>query len=181
MKLLGISGSLRQGSFNSALLRAAVKLAPAGIEFETFSLAEIPLYNDDVRVAGFPEPVQALRAAIARAEALLFVSPEYNYSIPGVLKNAIDWASRQPDQPFAGKPVAIMSASTGMLGGARMQYHLRQVCVFVDMHPLNKPEVFVGQAPSKFDAELELTDETTKRAIVTQLEALQRFRQNLKT
>ncbi|MGC4093415.1 MAG: NAD(P)H-dependent oxidoreductase [Polyangiaceae bacterium] len=181
MKLLGISGSLRQGSFNSALLRAAVKLAPAGIEFETFSLAEIPLYNDDVRVAGFPEPVQALRAAIARAEALLFVSPEYNFSIPGVLKNAIDWASRQPDQPFAGKPVAIMSASTGMLGGARMQYHLRQVCVFVDMHPLNKPEVFVGQASSKFDAQLELTDETTKRAIVTQLEALQRFRENLKT
>jgi chromate reductase len=181
MKLLGISGSLRKGSFNSALLRAAVALAPASIEFETHALDQIPLYDEDVRSVGYPEPVLALRAAIARAEALLFVSPEYNYSIPGVLKNAIDWASRGADQPFAGKPVALMSASGGMLGGARMQYHLRQVCVYLDMHPLNKPEVFVARAPEKFNAELELTDEATKQVIVAQLDALLRFREQLRT
>ncbi|MFZ5890760.1 MAG: NADPH-dependent FMN reductase [Myxococcota bacterium] len=181
MKLLGISGSLRKGSFNSALLRAAVELAPAGIEFETHPIGELPLYDEDVRSLGYPPPVASLRAAIARAEALLFVSPEYNFSVPGVLKNAIDWASRGADQPFAGKPVAIMSASGGMLGGARMQYHLRQICVYLDMHPLNKPEVFVARAPEKFDAELRLIDETTKKAIVAQLEALVRFRQALKT
>jgi chromate reductase, NAD(P)H dehydrogenase (quinone) len=181
MKLLGISGSLRKGSFNSALLRAAVELAPSGVEFETHALDAVPLYNEDVRSVGYPEPVAQLRAAVARAEALLFVSPEYNYSIPGVLKNAIDWVSRPPDQPFAGKPVCFMSASGGMLGGARMQYHLRQVCVFLDMHPLNKPEVFVAQAPSKFDSDLKLTDEATKKVIVAQLEALVRFRSQLKT
>ena len=180
MKLLGISGSLRKGSFNSALLRAAVELAPAGIEFQTHALDAIPLYNEDVRSVGYPEPVVALRAAIARAEALLFVSPEYNYSIPGVLKNAIDWASRGADQPFAGKPVAFMSASGGMLGGARMQYHLRQVCVYLDMHPLNKTEVFVAKAPEKFDAELNLIDDATRRVVAAQLEALRRLHDRLK-
>lgn len=180
MKVLGISGSLRKGSFNTALLRAAVELAPAGMTIEEHSLADIPLYNEDVREAGYPAPVQALRHAVATADALLFVTPEYNFSIPGVLKNAIDWVSRPPDPPFAGKPAAIMSAAGGMLGGARAQYHLRQVFVFVDVHPLNKPEVIVPRAPDKFDAELRLTDEKTRKAVAAQLEALARWTQRLK-
>lgn len=180
MKVLGISGSLRKGSFNTALLRAAVELAPAGIDIQIHPIDAIPLYNEDVRSEGFPEPVLALRAAIAAADALLFVSPEYNYSVPGVLKNAIDWASRG-EHPFGGKPVAIMSASGSLMGGSRMQYHLRQVCVYLDMHPLNKPEVFVSRAPEKFDAELKLIDEAAKKVVVQQLEALRRFREQLRT
>jgi len=180
MKVFGVSGSLRKGSFNTALLRAAIELAPAGMTIEEHSLADIPLYNDDVRVAGYPPPVQALRQAVAAADALLFVTPEYNYSVPGVLKNAIDWVSRPPDQPFAGKPAAIMSTAGGMLGGARAQYHLRQIFVFVDVHPLNKPEVIVPRASEKFDAELRLTDDHTRKAIAAQLEALLRWAQRLK-
>jgi chromate reductase len=175
MKVLGISGSLRKASFNTALLRAARELSPDGMTIEEHSLADIPIYNDDVRLAGYPPSVQALRQAVAAADALLFVTPEYNYSIPGMLKNAIDWVSRPPDQPFAGKPAAIMSSSGGILGGARAQYHLRQVCVFVDIHPLNKPEVIVAKAAEKFDAELRLIDETTRKAVAAQLEALARW------
>ena len=162
IKVLGISGSLRAGSYNTAALRAAQELAPDGVTLETFNLAAIPIYNDDVRVAGLPPSVQELRDAIAGADALLFATPEYNYSIPGVLKNAIDWASRPPDQPFDGKPTAIMGASPGKIGTARAQYHLRQMCVFLDMHVLNKPEVMIGGAAEAFDAEGRLVDETTR-------------------
>ena len=133
-----------------------------------------------MRVAGYPPEVQALREAVSAADGVLFVTPEYNYSVPGVLKNAIDWVSRPPDQPFAGKPAAIMSAATGMLGGARAQYHLRQICVFVDMHPLNKPEVIVPRAAEKFDAEQRLTDEHTQKAVSAQLEALARWVERFK-
>jgi len=176
MKVLGISGSLRQASFNTALLRAAIQLAPEGMTIEVAPIADVPLYNEDLRQAcGIPAPVAALRAAIAGADALLIASPEYNFSIPGVLKNAIDWAARPPDHPFAGKPVALMSASNGMLGGARAQYHLRQACVYLDMHPLNKPEVFVARASEKFDARGALTDEPTRQHVHALLEALARW------
>jgi chromate reductase, NAD(P)H dehydrogenase (quinone) len=172
MKVLGISGSLRKASFNTALLRAAQTLAPEGMTIVEHSLADIPLYNDDVRLAGYPDAVRAFREAIASADALLIVTPEYNFSVPGVLKNAIDWASRPPDQPLAQKPLAIMSTATGMLGGARAQYHLRQIAVFVDLLPVNKPEVIVPRAADKFDAELRLTDEATRTAVKSLLEAL---------
>ena len=162
LKVLGISGSLRKASFNTAALRAAQELAPADVVIDIFDLAPIPPYNEDVNAAGFPAPVQALRERIAAADALLFVTPEYNYSMSGVLKNAIDWASRPPDQPFNGKPAAIMGASPGAVGTARAQYHLRQSCVFLNIHLVNKPEVMIGTAATKFDAELRLTDETTR-------------------
>jgi chromate reductase len=172
VKILGIAGSLRKGSYNAAALRAAQKLVPEGATLETFDIASIPLYNEDVKQAGFPPPVQDLRGRIAGADALLFVTPEYNYSVPGVLKNAIDWASRPPDQPFNGKPVAVMGASPGMLGTARAQYHLRQMCVFLNMHFVNKPEVMIAAANTKFNEAGELTDETTRKLIRDLLQSL---------
>jgi len=168
LRVLGISGSLRKGSFNTALLRAAAGLAPEGMVVDIHDIRHVPLYDEDVRAAGLPEPVQRLRDAIAAADALLLVSPEYNYSLPGVVKNAIDWASRPPAQPFAGKPLGIMGASGGAGGTMRMQYHLRQVAVFLDMPVVNKPEVFVRNAATLFDAEGKLTDGPT-RAVVTEL------------
>jgi chromate reductase len=172
VKVVGISGSLRKGSYNTAALRAACELVPDGLAIEVADISELPLYNDDVRVQGFPPPAQALREKIAAADALLFATPEYNYSIPGVLKNAIDWASRPPDVPLLGKPVAMLGASPGILGTARAQYHLRQCCVFLDMHPVNKPEVFIAQAASKFDAQGRLTDQTARDLIGQLLVAL---------
>ena len=165
LRILGISGSLRKASFNTSLLRAAIALAPAGIEVEVADLAAIPLYNEDVHQQGMPAPVATLREQIARADALLVATPEYNYSLPGVLKNAIDWASRPPKQPFAGKAIAIMGASGGMGGTMRAQYHLRQAAVFLDMHPINKPEVFVRNGQSAFDASGKLTDEATAKLV----------------
>jgi chromate reductase len=162
LKVLGVSGSLRKGSFNTAALRAAQELAPDGMAIETAEIGNLPLYNEDLRADGFPPAVQHLRSRIAAADALLFVTPEYNYSMPGVLKNAIDWASRPPDQPFNDKPVAIMGASPGVIGTARAQYHLRQSCVFLNMHVVNKPEVMIGSAATRFDADGKLVDETTR-------------------
>ena len=173
--VLGICGSLRAGSFNKATLRTAIELKPPGMTIETADIGSIPPYNEDVRAQGFPPPVEKLRAQIAAADALLFVTPEYNYSMPGVLKNAIDWASRPPDQPFAGKPVAIMGAGAGMAGTARAQYDLRRSCVFLDMHPLNKPEVLIGQAQTKFDDEGRLTDEAGRGFIRDLLVALEQW------
>lgn len=175
LKVLGISGSLRKGSYNSAALRAAQALAPAGVTIETFDLAPIPPYNDDVRQAGFPPAVEALRAAIAAADGVLIATPEYNYSVPGVLKNAIDWASRPPEQPFARKPVAIMGASPSGLGTGRAQYHLRQIFVFLDAYVLNKPEVMIAGAPQKFDDQGELIDETTRKFIADLVESLRKW------
>jgi chromate reductase len=180
LHVLGISGSLRKASYNSAALRAAQELAPAGMTIETFDLSEIPIYNDDVRAVGYPPPVQRFRERIAAADALLFVTPEYNYSMSGVLKNAIDWGSRPPDQPFNDKPAAIMGASGGVTGTARAQYHLRQTCVFLNMHVVNKPEVMIGGAAAKFDAELRLTDETTRGFIRDLLTALAAWTLRLK-
>jgi len=172
MKVLAISGSLRKDSFNTRLVRAARDLAPDGMTIEITDLAPLPLYNDDVRAAGYPPVVSAFREAIRTSDALLIATPEYNYSISGVLKNAIDWASRPPDQPLAGKPLAIMGASGGLSGTMRAQYHLRQIAVFVDLLPLNKPEVMVRSAADKFDTAGALTDEDTRTHIRTLLEAL---------
>ena len=172
INVLGFAGSLRQGSYNKAALRAAVELAPAGMTIETFDLAPIPLYNEDVKQQGFPPPAQALREKIRAADALLIVTPEYNYSIPGVLKNAIDWASRPPDQPFEDKPIAIMGASPGRLGTARAQYHLRQCFVFLNGVVLNRPEVMIGGAAQLFDDQLRLTDEATRGFVGKLLAAL---------
>jgi chromate reductase len=172
IRILGISGSLRKESFNTAGLRAALQLLPEGAAIDIFDLAPIPMYNEDVRQQGYPEPVQRLRDQIAAADALLIVSPEYNYSIPGPLKNAIDWASRPPNQPFDGKPIAIMGASPGMIGTARSQYHLRQVFISLNGMLLNKPEVMISAAHTKFDAQGNLTDEATREYIKNLLSAL---------
>jgi chromate reductase len=178
--ILGISGSLRKGSFNTMALRAAQKLLPQGAAMETAEIGNLPLYNDDVRAAGFPPAVQALRDKIAAADALLIVTPEYNYSIPGVLKNAIDWASRPPDQPFNNKAIAIMGASPGMIGTARAQYHLRQCFVFLNGCIVNKPEVMIGAASTRFSEAGELIDENTKKLIGDLLLAVMALSRRLK-
>ena len=179
MNVIGISGSLRKGSFNTAALRAAQGLAPEGMTIEVAQIGDLPLYNDDVRAAGFPPPAERLRAQIAAADAILLVTPEYNYSISGVLKNAIDWASRPPSQPFEAKPVAIMGASPGLFGSARAQYHLRQMLIFLNAMPVNRPEVMIGQAQNKFDADGNLTDEPTREFIRKLLVALRDWTERL--
>jgi chromate reductase len=177
--VLGISGSLRKGSYNTRLLAAASELLPGGMTLEMFDLSPIPLYNDDVRVVGYPTAVQRFRERIAAADALLIATPEYNFSIPGVLKNAIDWVSRPPDPPLNGKPIAMMGASTGNFGTVRAQMHLRHVCVFCNMFPLNKPEVLLMRAQEKFDANGRLTDETARGLIRDLLLALVDWTQRL--
>ena len=172
LRILGIAGSLRKQSYNRAALRAAQQIVPEGATLEIFELEGIPLYNQDLNDTP-PEPVRDLKAKVRAADAILFVTPEYNFSIPGVLKNAIDWASRaNRENVWAGKPVALMGVSTGLLGSSRAQYHLRQVFVFLDMHPINKPEVMIAKAAEKFDAELNLTDPTARDLVAALLKAL---------
>jgi chromate reductase len=180
IRVLGFAGSLRKGSFNAAALNAAKEMLPEGMTLEVFDLAPIPLYNGDVEAQGIPEPVTRFQERITAADALLIVTPEYNYSIPGVLKNAIDWASRPPKAVFNGKPVAIMGASPAFTGTARAQYHLRQVCVYVNMLPLNKPEVFLTQCHEKFDAQGRLTDENSRQHVRKLLEALAEWTRRLR-
>ncbi len=179
VKTLGISGSLRKASFNSAALRAALELLPEGMTLEIADISEIPLYNDDVRAAGYPPVVQRFREQIAAADALLFATPEYNYSMSGVLKNAIDWASRPPDPPVVGKPAAVMGATASLWGTTRAQYHLRQCFVFLNMFPVNKPEVLIAQAGNKFDAQGKLTDQATRDLIGQLLVALRDWTRRL--
>jgi chromate reductase len=171
IKVLGISGSLRQGSCNTAALREAVILAPSGMSIEFADLTQIPIYNEDIYTQGFPEAVDRFRQQIREADALLWATPEYNYSVPGVLKNAIDWASRPPEQPFAGKPAAVFGASAGRFGTARAQYHLRQSMVFLDVHMMNRPEVMIAGAPALFDTQGRLMDERTREQLRGLLEA----------
>lgn len=166
-RVLGISGSLRHGSYNTAALRIAKEVAPAGMEIEVAEISSIPLYNEDVKQQGFPPPVEDLRRRVREAHGVLLATPEYNYSIPGVLKNAIDWVSRPPDQPFEGKPIALMGASIGLLGSARAQYHLRQCFVFMNGYVLNRPEIMIAQAQNKFGSNGQLTDQTTRDLITT--------------
>src|SRR5690348_12739588 len=175
LTFLGICGSLRKGSFNRMALDVAFAQKPPGVEVTVADISQIPLYDEDVRAQGFPAPVETLRQQIKAADALVFACPEYNYSMSGVLKNAIDWASRPPDQPFAGKPCAILGAAAGMAGSARAQGDLRRSMVFLDMHPLNKPEVLIGQAQTKFDENGNLTDEAAKGFIRDMMAALERW------
>jgi len=172
MHILGISGSLRQGSLNTAALRACASLLPEGVTLSLADLSEVPLYNEDIRTQGLPSSVQQLREQIKAADAILIATPEYNYSFPGVLKNAIDWASRPPDQPFDGKPIALMGATPGGLGTSRAQYHLRQVFIYLNGHVLNRPEVMISAAPTKFDNDGKLTDESTAENLRKLLAAL---------
>jgi chromate reductase len=172
IKILGIAGSLRKGSYNRSALRAAVKLVPQGAELETFELDNIPPFNSDLE-RELPYSVRAFKAAIKAADAILIVTPEYNYSVPGVLKNAIDWASRPyGDNSWDGKTVGVMGATPGMVGTARAQYHLRQMFVFLNMFPVNKPEVMIADADEKFDSEGNLKDQITTQKIRELLETL---------
>ena len=180
VKILGIAGSIRKASLNRAALRAAAELLPEGAELTTFEIDEIPPFSQDSE-ANPPAAVTAFKAAIRDADAILFVSPEYNYSIPGVLKNAIDWASRPyGDSAWDGKPAAIMGVSGGALGTARMQYDLRKVMVFLNMFPLNRPEVMIGNSGKRFDAEGNLTDDATREIMAKQLAALADWTRKLK-
>jgi len=172
LKVLGFAGSLRAGSYNRALLRGAANLLPQDMTLEIFEIEGIPAFNQDLE-KDIPKKVKEFKSKIREANAILIATPEYNYSVPGMLKNAIDWASRPyGDNPFDGKPVAIMSASVGMLGGSRAQYHLRQIFVFLNMYPVNGPEVIVPFAQDKFDATGKLIDDNTKKFLAQLLRNL---------
>jgi chromate reductase len=178
LNVLVICGSLRKGSYNAAVARALPGLAPAEMALTAApSFAGFPLYNDDVRVSsGAPADVKAWADAISAADGVIIVSPEYNWSIPGPLKNAIDWVSKLEKVPFKDKPVALQSASTGQLGGGRMQYQLRMALTSIEAQMFGKPEIFVNFAPKKFDEKtLELTDQPTKDIIKLQLAAFAKF------
>jgi chromate reductase len=178
LDVLVICGSLRKGSYNAALARTLPALAPPEMALRAApSFAGLPVYNFDEHQADGIHPIAIAWAdAIRAADAVVIVSPEYNWSIPGGLKNAIDWASRLKDVPFAGKPVALQSAASGMLGGSRMQYHLRQSLTSIDALMFGKPEVFVSFAAKKFDEKtLELTDQPTRDMVKLQLEAFEKF------
>ena len=171
-EVLGFAGSLRKGSYNKALIRSAIEVAPSSAHIDVFDLEGIPLYNQDLE-NDLPIKVVEFKAKIKAADALLIACPEYNFSVSGVLKNALDWASRpKKDMPLEGKPVAIMSASTGWLGGARAQYHLRQCFVFLNMHPVNQPEVMLANAPANVDTNGNVINEQTKALIQQLLESL---------
>lgn len=172
IKIIGFTGSLRVKSYNLAVLRAATEMLPEGVTMEIVDLSPIPFFNEDVEAEGVPQVIVDFKEKLAEADAILISTPEYNYSIPPVLKNALDWASRGPELPLSGKPLAIMSASPGMLGGARVQYHLRQVCVKLDLQMLNNPEVFITSANKKFDLDGKLIDEYTRKSIAKLLQAL---------
>jgi chromate reductase len=172
LRILGFAGSLRRGSFNRGLLRAAVEQTPSGAVIETFDLAPIPLYNEDVRTAGYPAPVVEFRRKLAEADAILIATPENNYSVPGVLKNAIDWASRPPDQPLKQKPVGIMGASNGGFGTVRGQQALRIVLHAVECFTMPKPELMVSRAQNLCDQDGNLTDAETRKKVLAQVEGL---------
>lgn len=177
-KVTVLWGSLRAGSLNKKLAHALPELAPEGMTISMArTIGDFPLYNFDVQQSsGFPPPVQELADQIRAADGVIIVTPEYNYSVPGVLKNAIDWISRLQNQPLAGKPVAIQSAAPGLLGGVRAQYHLRQMLVFLDALVFNRPEVMVAGAAGKFDERTgALTDETTRDIVRQQLAGFAKF------
>jgi len=179
IKILGFAGSLRRGSFNKTLLRAAAELAPPDIELETFDLEGIPPFNQDMENDP-PEKVRQFKQKIREADALLIATPENNYSIPGVLKNAIDWASRPYEEnALDGKPLGIMGATIGMVGTARAQYHLRPCCVFLNMYPVNRPEVMVPYVQDKVDENGNLKDEKSRRKIAELLESLAEWTRRL--
>ena len=180
IRVLGLCGSLRKGSYNRMALNAAEELMPDGMRLTTHELGDIPFYNADVEKEGWPAPVKALRDAAAAADAFLFATPEYNHSVTALLKNAIDWTSRPPQSPFDGKPCAMFGASPGNMGTVRSQLALRQVCIFANLHPVNKPEVFIGNADKKFDANGRLSDEPTRKFLGDLLVALRDWTIRLK-
>lgn len=180
MKWVVWVGSVRKASYNAAIARALQGLAPEGVSVELLpSVAELPIYDADIQAEGFPAAVTALGSAIKAADGLIIVTPEYNYSVPGGLKNAIDWVSRLPEKPIKEKPVLIQSASQGVLGGVRAQYHLRQMLVFLDAFAMNVPEVMVGQVQTKV-TDGELTDKGTQDFIAGQLAAFETYVRKLK-
>ena len=170
IKVLGICGSLRKKSLNMSALRAAGELMPQGMSMTVAEIGDLPLYNQDVFDAGLPESVQRFCAEVRAADAVLIASPEYNFSVSAALKNAIDWGSRVPDQVFFDMPIAVFSATHGVLGGPRGQYELRRIFTSIWGHVLPRPEVFIGNASSKFDAEGRLTDEKTKEFLAALLQ-----------
>jgi chromate reductase len=173
MKILGIAGSLRKGSYNRGLLRAARELLPEGVELVEVDIRDLPFYDGDVEAAGDPEPVVALKDAIRDADALLIATPEYNRGVPGVLKNAVDWASRPPlGSPLAGKPVAVMGASTGRGGTALAQEQLRQALEFPRAQVLDEPQVLMPEAYMRFDEHGELTDDGIRNEIAELVDTL---------
>jgi chromate reductase len=172
VKIVGIAGSLRRGSYNRLALRAARELVPEGASLEALDLPDLPGFDQD-REKEPPAAVVEMKAKVRAADAVLFVTPEYNYSVPGVLKNAIDWLSRPyGDSAWSGKPAAVMGASVGLFGTARAQYHLRQTLVFLDMPTVNQPEVMIGSAHKRFDESGALTDETSRKLVSQLLAAL---------
>jgi chromate reductase, NAD(P)H dehydrogenase (quinone) len=175
IRFVGISGSLRKRSYNTALLNAAQELLPKNVVMEHAKISDIPLFNSDIEDSERLQEVIYFRETLMRADAIVIASPEYNYSIPGVLKNAIDWASRGKDSPLVGKPVALMGATMGMWGTVRMQQAFRPVFQFLNMVPINKPEVLVAQAQNKFDVDGKLVDEETQSIIRQQLIALKQL------
>jgi chromate reductase, NAD(P)H dehydrogenase (quinone) len=178
LNVVSICGSLRKGSYNRVVMNALQGYAPEGMRIaEAPSYAEFPLYNADIQnSSGFPAPVQTLAEAIRAAAGVIFVSPEYNYGVPGPLKNAIDWVSRLPNQPFANKPIALISASAGILGGGRMQYDLRRSMIFLDAWTMNKPEIFIGNVSQKIDEKTgQIKDEQAIGFIKQQLAAFAKF------
>jgi chromate reductase len=175
VKLLGIAGSLRKASYNGSALQALEALLPEDVTFEIASLAEIPFFNSDIEQLGFPKPVEQLRQKVAAADALVFAVPEYNFSVSGVLKNALEWLSRPPNSPANAKPCAILGASVSPLGTARGQFHLRHICVSLNMIPVNTPHVDITNAKAKFDADNRLTDQASldlMRQLVKELRSL---------
>lgn len=175
LNILGICGSLRAGSYNHMALEAARQRMPASMTLQLADLADVPLYNKDVEDAGLPVAVARLRDQVVAADALLIASPEYNFSVTGVLKNSIDWLSRCSPQPFKDKPVAILSATQGPVGGARNQYELRKILGCLEALVLHKPEIFLNFCHTKFDAQGQLTDETTSKLLTDQQAAFERW------
>jgi chromate reductase, NAD(P)H dehydrogenase (quinone) len=175
IKIVGISGSLRAQSYNSSVLREVASLLPAGTVFSEASIADLPFYSSDVEQHGFPPVVESFRRAVAAADGLVFAIPEYNFSIPGVLKNALEWLSRPPNPPASGKACAMFGATVSPLGTARGQFHFRHICVSLNMIPVNTPHIDITNAKAKFDAQNKLTDQASLdslRQLIVELRAL---------
>lgn len=172
IRILGISGSARKGSYNTALLQAAKELLPPGVTLEIFDVSGFPIFNQDL-LAEMPPAVKLFKEKIRQSDAVLFATPEHNYSISALLKNAIEWGNRPADDnSWEGKPAGIVSASDGPSGGRRVQLHLRQIMVDLNMHPINSPQLYVARAQDKLDSDLKLTDEKTRETLRKLLAAL---------
>jgi chromate reductase, NAD(P)H dehydrogenase (quinone) len=176
MDIVGLCGSLRSASINRWALQLAGEVMATPMKMDILDWREVPIFDGDLLAKGWPEPVARLSERIRRADGVVIATPEYNFTVPGGLKNLLDWISRTDDQPFAGKPLAILSASPGPLGGARVQYDLRKIMLFLNAMPLIKPEVFIGGAIAKFDAASGLcTDEVTRKFVNDQMQAFGRW------